>query len=122
MVILTYIEVINQILAEQKGINKSCKYIAEQLENKWGWKHIYNIYKGLSTPSNDLIEAIERLQGLPTIKEVNLQEIDGEIKDGSMAFSSKDCIQCGKPFVSNSGKRRKCPKCVPYRDRSKDGL
>jgi len=28
------------------------------------------------------------------------------------------CVECRSPFVSNSGKRKHCFRCVPYRDRS----
>lgn len=31
------------------------------------------------------------------------------------------CADCGAPFVSNSGKRLHCFRCVPYRDRSTQG-
>lgn len=30
----------------------------------------------------------------------------------------RTCERCRSPFVSNSGKRKHCFRCVPYRDRS----
>ena len=45
---------------EKKGINKGCKYVAKQLNYRWVWKHIYNVYRG-AKPSKKLENALQLL-------------------------------------------------------------
>ena len=45
--------VFEHFIGKRGGINKGCKYIAKRLDNRWVWKHIYNVYKG-AKPSETL--------------------------------------------------------------------
>lgn len=52
--------VFEYFIAKKGGINKACKYIAKRLNNRWGYKHIYNVYRG-ATPSGELKQKLIEL-------------------------------------------------------------
>ena len=53
--------------------------------------------------------------GLPV--RVMVQAVNGFIEPGSISLGSKVCSKCERPFISNTGKRKLCYRCLKPRDR-----
>jgi hypothetical protein len=58
---------------------------------------------------------VYKILGIPVISEV--QVISGSIPPGSQSLGASYCIDCGKPFIPNHPRRKKCFVCSAYRKR-----
>jgi hypothetical protein len=54
-----------------------------------------------------------KILGIAVISEV--QVVSGSIPPGSQSLGASYCIRCGKPFIPNHPRRRKCFTCSPPR-------
>ncbi len=57
-----FISTISQHIEKEGGVNKGCKKVARLLNNRWTWKHIYKVYRGLSTPGKELTRKLNALR------------------------------------------------------------
>ena len=64
--------------------------------------------------------AVRLAFGLPV--RVLVQTVNGYIEPGSISLGSKKCSKCGQPFISNSGKRKLCYRCLKPRDRKAEAI
>lgn len=60
---------------------------------------------------------IRKKLNLPLKSEI--ESMDGNIPEGSLALGAIACRKCGQSFISNHPRRRKCFICSPYRSRKK---
>lgn len=88
---------IQAILDEDGGYAKVAVSLGVSKGTAWRLAHGY-------MPTSP---AIRRKLGLPET-----------LPPGVQWHDVKRCEECGALFVSNSGKRRRCFTCVPYRDRN----
>ena len=58
---------------------------------------------------------IRKKLGLPVA--VSVIPVSGEIPPGSQSLGASYCIRCGKPYIPNHPRRRKCFVCSAYRKR-----
>ena len=59
---------------------------------------------------------IRKRLSLPTIAN-NIFVVNGKIEEGAQSRGSRSCLICGRSFVPNSPKRKRCFSCVPFRSR-----
>ena len=73
---------------------------------------LYNIAKHGYNPGTKRVR--DKL-GLSTM--VGIVTLNGNVPDNTLVLGAQRCIKCGRPFISNHPRRRKCYICSPYRGR-----
>ena len=107
---------------------KAIKIYLKQLSEDYSYENIGKAYginkaipwKIINKTYEPKTYGIRIALGLPV--RVLVQTVNGYIEPGSISLGSKDCSQCGQPFISNAGKRKLCYRCLKPRDRKAEAL
>jgi hypothetical protein len=105
-----------------KTIEQVRSDISASYEALHNWRKVAAIYH--LQPSIARLVAVTSYQpgrkvaailGVAPRKNVKLEVIVGTVPDGTQVIAASKCVQCGRWYISNSPRRKKCFMCSHYR-------
>jgi hypothetical protein len=104
-------EGVQTIIKALRATNKSYRQIAKE---DFGGRINHAVVQRILAGEEPRDPLIRRAVGLADYHQV-VVVTGGDVPPGTLVISADQCIECGRYYISNHPRRKKCFICTPYR-------